>query len=153
LWSEWLGQLRALATAALRHPEPVLASLAELEPMGPIGPVGLDELQLVLGPRLRELAVPPPRRRYGRVFVAPATAARGLGCDGVLAPGLAEKLSPRKIVEDPVPPDALRTKLDARLLTTQSDRVAAERMALRLAVGAASRRVHLSYPRLDVEQA
>src|SRR5438094_485393 len=58
-WGEWLGQLRALATAALRSPDAVLATLAELEPMAPVGPVDLGEVQLVLGPRLRELSVPP----------------------------------------------------------------------------------------------
>src|SRR5437870_124274 len=31
-WGDWLGQLRALATAALRSPDAVLATLAELEP-------------------------------------------------------------------------------------------------------------------------
>src|SRR5207249_3873429 len=71
-WGDWLTHLRALASAALREPDGVLATLAEIEPMAPIGPIDLDEVQLVLGPRLRELTVPPARRRYGAVFVAPA---------------------------------------------------------------------------------
>src|SRR5439155_19200051 len=41
-------ELGELAAAALRDPEPVLATLAELEPMAPVGPVDLDEVQLVL---------------------------------------------------------------------------------------------------------
>src|SRR5207247_2633923 len=82
-WGDWLTHLRALATAALREPDGVLATLAEIEPMAPIGPIDLDEVQLVLGPRLRELTVPPARRRYGAVFVAPAEAARGLAFDVV----------------------------------------------------------------------
>src|SRR5207249_4996029 len=57
-WGDWLTHLRALATAALREPDGVLATLAEIEPMAPIGPIDLDEVQLVLGPRLRELTVP-----------------------------------------------------------------------------------------------
>ncbi|TMB18503.1 MAG: PD-(D/E)XK nuclease family protein [Deltaproteobacteria bacterium] len=152
-WDEWLGHLRALATAALREPEGVLATLAELEPMAPIGPIDLDEVQLVLRPRLRELTVPPARRRYGAVFVAPAEGVRGLAFDVVFVPSLAEKLFPRKIVEDPILLDAHRRALDAPALATQPARVAAERLALRLAVGAARERVVLSWPRVDIEQA
>jgi hypothetical protein len=152
-WGEWLAHLRALVTAALREPEGVLATLAELEPMAPVGPLQLDEVQHVLGPRLRELTVPPPRRRYGAVLVAPAEAARGLGFDVVFVPGLAERVFPRKIVEDPILLDEQRHVLDLPELVTAPARVEAERLALRLAVGAAGIRVALSYPRLDVEQA
>jgi ATP-dependent helicase/nuclease subunit B len=152
-WGEWLASLDALVHAALRHPEPVLGVLAELKPMAPVGPVELDEVALVLGPRLRDLVVPPPRRRYGAVLVTTPHAARGLAFDVVFVPGLAEKVFPGKIVEDPILRDAERDTLRAPLLATQPARVAAERLALRLAVGAASERVVLSYPRLDVEQA
>ncbi len=152
-WGDWLTHLRALATAALREPDGVLATLAEIEPMAPIGPIDLDEVQLVLGPRLRELTVPPARRRYGAVFVAPAEAARGLAFDVVFVPGLAEKLFPRKIVEDPILLDGYRRALDVPALATQPARVGAERLALRLAVGAARERVVLSWPRVDIEQA
>lgn len=152
-WSAWLAALRELARAALREPEPVLAVLAELEPIAPVGPVGLDEVRLVLAPRLRDLPVPPAPRRYGAVFIAPTEAARGLSFDVVFVPGLAEKLFPRKIVEDPLLPDAGRARLDGDWLATQESRVEQERLALRLAVGAAAQRLHLSYPRVDVEQA
>lgn len=158
-WGEWLAHLRDLAAAALRHPSPVLITLAELEPMAPVGPIELDEVRLVLGPRLRDLADRPARRRYGAVFVAPTAQARGLAFRVVFVPGLAERLFPRKIVEDSILPDAKRTALHGSSvlavgeLETQSTRAAAERMALRLAIGAASEHVHLSYPRLDVEQA
>src|SRR5579862_892131 len=152
-WGEWLTALRNLAAVALRHPDDVLATLAELEPMAPIGPIDLDEVQLVLGPRLRELTVRPARRRYGAVFVAPAEAARGLAFDVVFVPGLAEKLFPRKIAEDPILLDTYRAKLDARGLATQAERILDERRALRLAVGGARERVLLSWPRVDVEQA
>ena len=152
-WGAWLGELRALATAALREPEPVLAILAELEPIAPVGPVGLDEVRLVLAPRLRDLSIPPAPRRYGAVYVAPAESARGLVFDVVFVPGLAEKLFPKKIVEDPLLPDARREALDGEWLETQATRTGRERLALRLAVGAARERVHLSYPRVDVEQA
>src|SRR5262249_2709698 len=135
------------------EPDAVLATLAELEPMAPVENVDLDEVQLVLAPRLRELTVPPPRRRYGAVFVAAIEAARGLVFDVVFVPGLAEKVFPRKIVEDPILRDAERAELGVAELATQRSRVAAERLALRLAAGAARTRLHLSYPRLDVEQA
>jgi RecB family exonuclease len=151
-WGTWLDELRALANAALREPEPVLAVLAELAPIAPVAPVGLDEVRLVLAPRLRDLAVPPAARRYGAVYVAPAESARGLVFDVVFVPGLAEKLFPKKIVEDPLLPDVRRAALDGDWLDTQATRTGRERLALHLAVGAARRRVHLSYPRVDVEQ-
>lgn len=153
-WGAWLDELRLLAALALRDPTQVLATLAELAPMAPVGPVGLDEVQLVLGPRLRSLTVRPPRRRYGAVFVAPVDAARGLAFDVVFVPGLAERLFPRKIVEDPILLDASRRALAplAAPLPTQADRVANERLALRLGVGAARERVVVTYPRLDMEQ-
>src|SRR5262249_45198290 len=101
-WGEWLEHLRALATAVLREVQPVLRALAELEPMAPVGPVELDEVQIVLGPRLRDLTEPPPRRRYGRVFVSTPRAARGMAFDVVFVPGLAENGFPGQILEDPL---------------------------------------------------
>ena len=152
-WGEWLARLSELASAALREPEAVLETLTELAPMSPVGPVEMFEVQQVLAPRLRELAVQPPRRRYGHVFVGTADAARGMSFDVVFVPGLAEKLFPRKVVEDPILLDAERRQLDTIDLVTQRDRVAAERLALRLALGAASGRAYLSYPRIDIQQA
>jgi ATP-dependent helicase/nuclease subunit B len=152
IWAEWLAHLRQLAQAALRNAAGVLETLAELEPMSPIGPIDLYEVQLVLAPRLRELSVPPPRRRYGAVFIGSTDAARGMSFDVVFVPGLAEKLFPRKLIEDPILLDEQRRHIDGADLITQPSRVEAERLALRLAVGAASGRVHLSYPRIDVQQ-
>ncbi len=150
-WGSWLERLSALATRALRHPERVLAVLAELAPMASVGPVDLDEVRLVLAPRLLEVAEPPAAQRYGRVFVAPAEAARGLAFDVVFVPGLAERLFPRKIQEEPILPDAARAALAAGLESNQ-ERRQRERLALRLAVGAARQHVVLSYPRLDLDQ-
>jgi CRISPR/Cas system-associated exonuclease Cas4 (RecB family) len=70
----------------------------------------------------------------------------------VFVPGLAEKIFPHKIVEDPILLDMARRQLHPGLLL-QAQRVEGERLALRLAVGAAQQAVHLSYPRLDEEQA
>jgi ATP-dependent helicase/nuclease subunit B len=152
-WGEWLARLSELAASALKEPEGVIETLTELAPMSPVGPVELFEVQQVLTPRLRELAVPPPRRRYGCVFVGSAEAARGMSFDVVFVPGLAEKLFPRKVVEDPILLDVERRKLEKIELTTQRDRVANERLALRLALGAACRTLYLSYPRIDIQQA
>jgi CRISPR/Cas system-associated exonuclease Cas4 (RecB family) len=130
----------------------VIETLTELAPMSPVGPVELFEVQQVLAPRLRDLPTAPPRRRYGHVFVGPTDAARGLSFEVVFVPGLAEKLFPRKVVEDPVLLDNERRLLKPVELATQHDRVTAERLALRLALGAASSRAYLSYPRIDVQQ-
>jgi ATP-dependent helicase/nuclease subunit B len=151
-WGEWLDHLCALAPAALREPIAVLTALAELAPMAPVGPVDLDEVRMVLDPRLRDVTQPAPRRRYGAVFVGPTSAARGMVFDLVFVPGLAEKVFPGKIVEDPILLDADRERLSDRLIT-QPGRVAAERLALRIAAGAARERLVLSFPRIDVEQA
>jgi CRISPR/Cas system-associated exonuclease Cas4 (RecB family) len=130
----------------------VLAVLAELVPMAGVEAVPIDEVRRVLSRRLLEVAVPPPKSRYGRVFVAPAESARGMVFDVVFVPGLAERLFPRKIAEEPILLDAPRVRLGAGLVTN-AERVASERRALRLAVGAARDRVVLSYPRLDLDEA
>jgi len=98
-WGEWIESLGALATRAVRQPDRVLAILSELTPMGPIGPVALDDVLLVLENFLLEVAVPPASSRYGKVFVGPTDAARGLSFGAVFVPGLAEKMFPSKIVE------------------------------------------------------
>jgi len=151
-WGEWIDKLGALASRALRRPDRVLAVLAELEPMSKVANVGIGEVRLVLEPRLSQLRVPELGRRYGKVFVATTDEARGLSFDVVFVPGLAEKIFPQKVVEDPLLLDTVRRKLSPDLPTNE-ERTDEERLALRIAIGAASRRVVLSYPRVDVEQA
>ncbi len=150
-WGDWLDQLGALATRALRKPDRVLSMLSELAPMAGVGPVTLDEVLLVLSDLLLGVAEPPVAQRYGKVFVGPIEKARGLSFDTVFAPGLVEKLFPRKIVEEPILLDALRHQLKAGLPTNE-DRLSHERLSLALAVGAAERQLHLSYPRLDLDE-
>jgi len=150
-WSEWLTYLRGLTVNFIRDREPVLAVLAELAPMGPVGPIGLDEVRMVLGERLGRLERPRPRRRYGAVVVAPPAMMRGMEFDATIVPGLVERVFPRKLVEDPLLPDSARRQLN-RSLALQADRAAAERLALRLAIGAAAKRTTLSYPRVDLDQ-
>lgn len=150
-WGEWGEHLAVLAQRAIRDPARVLAVLRELAPMGPIGPVGLTEVALVLRRRLSEMVRAPTGSPAGKVYVASIQEARGLAFDVVFVPGLAERVFPKKVIEDPIALDSVRRALSSELATTES-RVADERLALRLAVGAATRRVVLSYPRLDTER-
>jgi len=150
-WGDWLEFLRGLIDLAIRDREPVLAALAELEPMAPVGPVGLDEVRLVLNDRLGRLEAPRRARRYGAVFVAPPNRARGMEFDVVIVPGLAERMFPRKLTEDPILSDAARARLSP-YLTRIERRVGAERLALRIAAGAARERAMFSYPRVDLDQ-
>ena len=151
-WGDWLSQLRELAVRTVRDPSRVLATLADLDPMASVGPVDLYGVQLVLEPRLRQLSIAPQRQRYGCVFVGLVEAARGLSFDVVFIPGLAEKLFPRKLVEDPILPDRQRKETAGGALLTRRDRLEHERLGLRLAIGAARERAYLSYPRIDVQQ-
>ena len=74
---------------------------------------------------------------------------RGRGFEVVFIPGLAERSFPERVREDPVLLDALRRKLSSEL-STQKDRVLQERLLLRLAIGAATRKLYVSYPRIEV---
>src|SRR5262249_47807533 len=125
--------------------------LAELAPMEEVGPVSLREVTRVLSERLLELTTRPEHDRFGRVFVGPIDAARGLAFDVVFAPGLAERIFPQKVREDPIAPDRERERIDAGLVTN-AQRVDAERLQLQLAVGAARHRAVLSFPRIDVHE-
>jgi len=152
-WTEWLLQIRDLAVAALRQPAGVLSVLAELDPLGPVGPVELSAVQQVLMPRLRELLVPPDSRPVGAVWVAPVEMARGLAFEVVCVPGLAEKLFPQRVLQDPLLSDESREAIGVSGLATQTDRVEHERLALRLAAGAAMSHLALSWPRMEIENA
>ncbi len=151
LWADWLEALTALATRSLKDPVRVLSLLTSLAPLGPVGPVRLSEVRQVLEKRLCDLAVPPAANRYGKLFVAPIEAARGLSFEVVFAPGLAEKLFPPRLAQDPLLRDREREALGGELQTNK-DRLEHERLLLRLVAGAASKRLVLSYPRLDAQQ-
>jgi ATP-dependent helicase/nuclease subunit B len=150
-WNVWLDHLRALAAIAIRDCESVLTALAELEPTGPVGPVDLEEVRMVLNTRLGRLEQRPMGDRYGRVFIATPDGMRGMKFDVVFVTGLAERLFPAKLMEDPILPDRSRGGLGASM-ATQATRASAERLALRIAAGASSRRVVFSYPRVDLGQ-
>ncbi|WP_136921575.1 PD-(D/E)XK nuclease family protein [Polyangium aurulentum] len=151
-WSVWLEALEQIAGMALADPEPVRAALAELKPMAEVGPVSFDEMRRALEGRIGTRATPPAGRRYGAVYVAPPELARGRTFAVVFVPGLAERLFPEAPREDPILLDTARRAISPALLT-QADRSRRERLLLRLAVGAARKRVHLSYPRVEVAAA
>ena len=151
-WGEWLDRFAALAPRILRFPERVLKVLAELRPMAAIGPVTLEEARDVVAERLLLLEYEPPKSRYGRVFVGSPHQARGRTFKVVFVPGLAERMFPQKPHEDPMMLDReLREPLAAGL-ATQDERTRAERLLLRLAVGCATERLWLSYPRIEIAE-
>ncbi|MGA7314346.1 MAG: PD-(D/E)XK nuclease family protein [Silvibacterium sp.] len=150
-WAEWIVVLERLVPRVLRQPERVLAVLADLKPMGPVASVPLAEVQNVLQQWLANLQQRPPESRYGCVLVASPEQARGRSFDLVFIPGLAERMFPQKLREDPLLLDKLRRQLSSDL-SVLSDRSQQERLLLQIAVGAASRRLYLSYPRLEVAE-
>jgi CRISPR/Cas system-associated exonuclease Cas4 (RecB family) len=129
----------------------VLQTLADLRPMAAIGPVTLEEARDVLHDRLVTLDREPPARRYGRVFVGTPHQARGRSFRVVFVPGLAERVVPQRPREDPLLLDEQRPAVDSSLVTLK-ERSAAERLLLKIAIGAARERLYLSYPRLDVSE-
>lgn len=147
-WGGWLSALEALATQALRHPEPVLRALAELRPMAEVGPVDLTEVELTLLPRLSSLREEPEGHRFGRVWVGTPEELAGRSFRRVYLPGLAEGLFPAKTREDPLLLDVDRKKLHPNL-PARAAAVRDERRRLHLCLGAASEALEVSYPRLD----
>jgi len=150
-WGEWLVALERLAPRVIATPARVVRMLRELAPLSAIGPVSLREVRDVLTPRLSTLTHEPPRRRYGRVFVGPPSAARGRSFKVVFVPGLAERMFPQRIREDSLLPDRRREATDPALVT-QSRRAADERLQLTLAVGAAAERLYVSFPRIELNE-
>ena len=150
-WGEWLDRFAALAETSLRRPDRVLETLASLRPMADVGPVGLEEVRDVLRDRLVMLDWEPPARRYGRVFIGTPHQARGRTFKVVFVPGLAERVVPQRPHEDPLLLDDRRQALGGELVG-QEDRKNAERLLLKLSIGAAEDGLYLSYPRLDVAE-
>ena len=151
-WGEWLDRFAAIAPMVLRRPERVLQVLAQLRPMAAIGPVSLDEARDVIADRLQMLEIDPPKSRYGRVFVGSPHQARGRTFRVVFVAGLAERMFPQRPHEDPMLLDAeMRAPLAAGL-SLQADRAREERLLLRLAVGAPTERLWLSYPRIEIAE-
>ncbi len=150
-WRDWIDALRELAAATLRNPDRVLEVLTELEPMSDIAPVSIDEVRVTLSDRLSSLEVRPPKRRFGRVFVAPIEQAAGRAFKVVFVPGLAERAFPQRVREDPLLLDVERRELSNELETNEQ-RANNERLRLQFAISAASQAVYISYPRIDAAQ-
>src|SRR5712691_12022 len=150
-WGQWLDLLERIAPRVLRTPAYVLRVLSDLRPMADVGPIDLDEVRRVLTERLLMLETEPPSRRFGRVLVGTPSQARGRSFRVVFVPGLAERLFPQKPREDPLLLDHLRRDLD-RSLPLQHQRLAAERLLLQLAAGAATERLYVSYPRIELSE-
>jgi ATP-dependent helicase/nuclease subunit B len=151
-WGDWIERLEEFAPQVLRRAEFVLRVLADLRPMAAVGPVTLAEVRGVLADRLATLELEPPAHRYGRVFVCSADQVRGRVFRVAFVPGLAERLFPQKLHEDPLLLDDLRRELD-RGLILQEDRAEHERLLLRLAAGAAAERLYVSFPRIETVDA
>jgi len=151
-WGDWIVALERLAPKVLRKPEGVLAVLADMKPMAPVADVPLDEVRNVLQHWLATLQQPPPESRYGKVLVATPEQARGRSFDIVFVPGMAERMFPQKLREDPLLLDKLRVQLSSDLFVL-SDRSQNERLLLHIAVGSAKQRLYLSYSRLEISQA
>ncbi len=150
-WGQWLDRLARLAPRVLRAPAHVVRVLADLRPMSDVGPIDLDEARRVLSDRLLTVESAPPSRRFGRIFVGTPEQARGRSFRVVFVPGLAERMFPQKPREDPLLLDTLRLGADPSL-ATQSHRLAAERLLLQMASGAASDRLYVSYPRIELTE-
>jgi ATP-dependent helicase/nuclease subunit B len=151
-WGDWLDRFGALAPLVLSRPERVQAALEQLRPMAAIGPVSLEEARDVIADRLSMLELDPPRARYGCVFVGSPQQARGRTFRVAFVPGLAERVFPQHPHEDPLMlDDEMRAPLEADLMD-QNARLRTERLLLRLAVGAPTERLWLSYPRLDTAE-
>ncbi len=149
-WSKWIEILEQLAVSAVEKADSVLELLAELRPMGEVGPVSLHEVHRVLGDRLTLLRSRPDRDRYGQVLVATPEEVAGRSFEWVFLPGLAEGLFPKKALEDPLLLDEARTRVGLESALEQRRR--AERLRLRMAVGAATSRLVISYSRMDLQQ-
>ncbi|MBZ5560437.1 MAG: exodeoxyribonuclease V subunit gamma [Acidobacteriia bacterium] len=150
-WGDWLDRFSTLAARALWRPARVLQTLVDMRPMAAVGPVTLEEARDVLHDRLVALDWDPPARRYGCVFVGTPHQARGRAFRVVFVPGLAERVVPQRPREDPLLLDDRRGDVDPALVD-QKQRGDAERLLLKIAIGAARERLYLSYPRLDVAE-
>ena len=150
-WGQWCAAVEEIARMALARPERALEVFGDFAPMAALGAVTFAQLRLALAPRLASAPCAEQPSRRGRVFVGSADELRGLVFDAVFVPGLAERVFPKGIAQDPLLMDDARRALGAGLPTNE-DRSEQERLALRLAIGAASTKVVATYPRLDATQ-
>jgi CRISPR/Cas system-associated exonuclease Cas4 (RecB family) len=151
-WGEWLAYLRELSELALGQPASVQEILSELLPLAPLGPVSLRDVIRVLERRLPTRLVKSEGPALGKVLVGGVDDVLGRHFSLVFVLGLAEKLFPPRISEDPMLADAVRRKVSPRLACVD-DRSRRERAFLHASVSAADERVVLSFPRFDTVHA
>ena len=70
----------------------------------------------------------------------------------MFVPGLAERMFPQKPREDPLHARRAARRPWTRSLPTQQQRLSAERLLLQIAAGAASERLYVSYPRIELSE-
>jgi len=146
-----LEACRALLRVGLdAAPTDPVAALRALAPVA--GEVDLAEVARLLDRLGGAVIAESARHEEGRVVVRELMAARGVPFDVVIVPNVAERVFPRAPAADPLLPDEERRALSAatgRPVALKGPAVDEERTLFRLAVGAARRRLVLSYPRLD----
>ncbi|MCB9555178.1 MAG: PD-(D/E)XK nuclease family protein [Deltaproteobacteria bacterium] len=143
-FSSWVALLGDLAGETLRQRERVCQLLDELAALGE-QLVSLAEVVDLLGYRLANLVDAGGDRPYGRVFVGDVEAARARVFHTVFVVGIAERVFPRKLLQDPVLLDEQRRVLAAGLRVAEQ-RQQRERQLFRAAIGAAEHRVVLCCP-------
>ena len=141
----------ALAPRVLRKPARVLRVLADLRPMARDRPGRARGSRATCSrDRLLTLDEHPPARRYGRVFVGTPHQARGRTFRVVFVPGPGRADVPAEAARGSAAARRRDARAARRRPVGQDERAQAERLLLRLAIGAATERLYLSYPRLDV---
>ena len=116
-WADWLSALDALARRCLNKPESVCEALLELAPLGTVGPVELVDVERLLSRRLGTAIVRSTGHGAGKVFVGSVEDAAGRSFEAVFVLGLAEKVFPPRLHEDPILPDLKRRALGSHLIS------------------------------------
>ena len=149
-WAGWLSRLHALVPRVLRRPTHVLRVLAELAPIGEVGPVTLREVQ----------------RRAGRAAAVCSTSSRRTGATAASSSAARTRRAAERSAWSSCPawPSGCsrRGRTRIRCCSTiaagssvpasplQATRGARERLLLQLAAGAATERLYVSFPSLEL---
>jgi CRISPR/Cas system-associated exonuclease Cas4 (RecB family) len=153
---EWWALFAAFARQHLRLPPEQPPSLVLLEPgvaqfarREQLEPAGVDAVEWLCALAARACA---PAGRYGlpAIYIGTLAGAQGMAFRSVRILGLVEGSVPSASREDPVLPDALRTRLSP-LLPTSRQRAHRQLVAFDFAVRAARERLALSAPRVSLE--
>ena len=165
-WGEWLTVLGGLARACLAESESLLDWLKQLAPLRDMGPVDLGQVMALLESQSTEFVSDGEDGRQGCVYLASVEELRGQSFSVVFVVGLAERIFPLKVLQDPLLLDSQRSAVENGTtgdaaprsrwqticpLPQAHQRRDAERLGLHLALGAAKKSVVLSYPRSQAE--